>query len=350
MDFITQTLLGTIAAQTLLTRRLGRAAALFGALGGALPDFDVVLRPLADPALPFELHRHFTHSLVFIPIGGALATAPFLLRRAWRRQAHCVFAAATIGCATHGLLDNLTSYGTHLFWPFLAERTAWDAMSIIDPIFTGLLMLGVFLSLIIGHMRPAAIGLALAVLYIAFGFVQHERALHAQQRLAERRGHLIQHGRVTPTLGNLIVWRSVYESDGMLYADAVRAPMLDAPMVREGRALPRIDLDDIVPSGAVAPRHAARVREVFQAFSSFATGFTALVDGDLDSSLIVGDVRYSLDTAGFEPIWGLRIGPKDAPVPVQWAPLMADRPGRLRDFWYELLEPGTTYVPIAATR
>ena len=33
-----------------------------------------LLTPLADPALPFELHRHFTHSLVFIPVGAALAT------------------------------------------------------------------------------------------------------------------------------------------------------------------------------------------------------------------------------------------------------------------------------------
>ena len=40
MDFITQTLLGAIAAQATMTGKLGRSAFLIGALGGAMPDFD----------------------------------------------------------------------------------------------------------------------------------------------------------------------------------------------------------------------------------------------------------------------------------------------------------------------
>jgi hypothetical protein len=47
-----------------------------------------------------------------------------------------------------------------------------------------------------------------------------------QQQLADSRGHDIVRGRAMPTLGNIIVWRSLYEdADGRLHADAVRAGM-----------------------------------------------------------------------------------------------------------------------------
>ena len=70
-------------AQAVLGKRLGRVAALAGAIGGELPDADILL-PFADPALPMEYHRHFTHALAFIPVAGLLALLPFLVRARWR--------------------------------------------------------------------------------------------------------------------------------------------------------------------------------------------------------------------------------------------------------------------------
>ena len=349
MDFITQTLLGGVAAQATMTKALGRSALLFGALGGALPDFDSFLRPLADPALPFELHRHFTHSLLFIPIGGALAAAPFMLRRAWREKAGLVFAAATIGCATHGLLDNLTSYGTHLYWPFIARRTAWDAMSIIDPIFTGLLIVGAFLSMVIGRARPAIAAFVLCLLYVGFGFVQHERAMNVQEYLATDRGHERERGRVMPTLGNLIVWRSVYEYDGHLYADAIRLPVFDSPRAKRGESRAVFRVDDL-PS--VADGYAeARLCDVFERFSAFADDYTAVVADGSPGGFIVGDMRYSLDTDGFDPIWGLYISPHDPLAPVRWTGHRPrDREGAVRELWYDLIAPDARFAPIALGR
>lgn len=347
MDFITQTLLGSIAAQATLTPRLGRKAALFGAMGGALPDFDVFLLPLADPALPFELHRHFTHSLFFIPAAGALAALPFLLVRKWRGQGRWVFAATTIGAATHGLLDNLTSYGTHLLWPVVAERTSWDAMSIIDPIFTGLLFLGVVLSLVMGRLRPAAVALGLGLAYIALGFVQHERASRAQERIAASRGHVIEQGRVTPTLGNLILWRSVYVADGVMHADAVRVRLLAEPLVCQGRSMPRLTTDEVIRSGVVSPDDEPRVRQVLGGLTGFATGYVGELDLRRADVMFVGDMRFSIDTAGFEPIWGLTIGPAGADPPVRWGEARMERADAMAGFWDELISPGLEYKPIS---
>lgn len=304
MDFITQTILGAVAGQAAMSKRMGRSAVLFGGAGGLLPDLDVFLTPLADPALPFELHRHFTHSLFFIPVAGALATLPFLLRRVWRANARGVFLTATIGAATHGLLDNLTTYGTHLYWPVYLERTSWDSLSIIDPVFSGVLIIGMLISLIWGSMRPALAAFLVCLAYTGLGVVQHARAQDAQRALAEMRGHEIQSGRVMPTLANFIVFRSVYEHDGRLHADAIRVPPLGEVGVRTGESMPRFQEDDL-PEDAPT-----RVVDVFRRYERFSTDMMGVVRRDPAGGLELGDMRISMVTTGFEPLWGLRIQPE----------------------------------------
>ncbi len=186
MDPVTQTLLGSAAAQAVMSRKIGPAAALIGAVGGALPDIDV-LAVWTDPALPIGLHRHFTHALAFVPVGGAVAALPFLLAARWRRQWKLVILAAAIGAATHGPLDVCTSYGTYLLWPLVDRRLALDIISIIDPVFTVALLTGVVWALIARSGRPALLALACCLAYLALGAVQHERAAAVQRRLAVAR-------------------------------------------------------------------------------------------------------------------------------------------------------------------
>jgi len=311
VDPLTQSLLGAAAAQATLGARLGRIAAVLGAVGGELPDLDILVR--GDPALPMEYHRHFTHALVFIPAGGALAALPFMLAPSLRRRWPLVLAATTIGCATHGLLDMCTSYGTYLLWPAVNRRLAWDVISIIDPIFTLVLLAGVIWAATVRHRAPAVAALCMALVYLGVGTVQHHRAAAWQQRLAASRGHVIERGRVMPTLGNLLVWRSIYEADGRLHADALRVGA--ETTVREGTSLPRVTVAALPPAFAGDPR----VREVFEAFDAFADGYVA---GRLDAegtTAYYGDMRYSLDAAGFVPLWGLATSIGNPHPSVRWS-------------------------------
>jgi len=328
MDPVTQTLLGAAAAHAVLNRRIGPAAALFGAVGGALPDIDVLVT-WADPALPIEYHRHFTHALAFVPVGGAVAALPFLLAARWRRQWKLVLGATTIGCATHGLLDFCTSYGTYLLWPFVDRRVALDIISIIDPVFTAALLIGVLWAVIARSGRPALVGLTVCLAYLALGAVQHGRAAAVQRRLAAGRQHELVRGRAMPTLGNLIVWRSVYEADGRLYADAVRTPLFGSTAVREGEAIGIVRLEDLPQS--------ERIRGVFEGFRDFSDGYVARVPGDPD---VIGDMRYSMITSGFDPLWGIRIEIGDPEPTVRWDHLAHDREGALADLWRDVTAPG----------
>src|SRR5215471_15616165 len=114
MDSITQGVLGAAAAQSVLARRLPRGAGLIGAIGGMAADLDIFIYSFSDPTVSWTFHRNFTHSLIFIPIGGLISALPFLWMKRFKDQKRNVILAAIIGYATHGLLDAFTSYGTQL--------------------------------------------------------------------------------------------------------------------------------------------------------------------------------------------------------------------------------------------
>jgi len=333
MDVISQTLLGAAAGQAVMSRPLGRLAVLAGGLGGLLADLDVFVQPL-DPALPWELHRHFSHSLVAIPVGAAIATLPFLVFRKCREKVGLIYATAAIGYATHPLLDTMTSYGTHLLWPFVDARYSLDLLSIIDPIVTVMLMIGVVASLITGGVKGSRAGLIAFGLYLVFAVVQHTRAMGVQNQLAEMRGHDVTRGRLMPTIGNVIIWRSLYESDGVMHSDAVRAPLFDAARARVGDSMPLFTADDL-PEMRYDGERLLHVYDRFALFADDWVGQTNRDGGDL-GIIVLGDMRYSLDPAGFDPLWGLLIPPDSALEPVRAISLGRDRRGALVDLWREL--------------
>ena len=176
MDPLTQATLGAAAAQAAARPKRFLAATLAGAAGGFLPDSDVLIRSSTDPLLSLEYHRHFTHSLAFIPIGGAITA--FLCAKLSRGRVGFkeIYLPATIGWATHGLLDSCTSYGTYLYWPFSNERVAWHVISIVDPVFTFPLLFGVIWAMRKRAARIARAFLVTALAYIGFSAFQLHRA------------------------------------------------------------------------------------------------------------------------------------------------------------------------------
>jgi len=369
--------LGAAAAGAVLSHRLGRHAVLLGAAGALLPDADVIVPTVApwagDPALPWLHHRHFTHALVAAPVIGAIAALPWLAWRRFRARAWTVIGAATIGAATHGLNDALTSFGTHLWWPFTNARTSWDLLPIIDPLVTLPLLVGVVVAILIsGSDRaprgvgrwPVAAALAMFIAYVGFAALQHGRAARAQEALAAERGHEIERRRVTPTMGNTIIWRAIYEHDGAIHADAVRVSPFGAVRVRRGVSHPRLDPGELRIENAVDPE---RIEWVLAEFDAFADGWIGLV-GDRAQPrattspgppYLIGDLRYSLQTEGMAPLWGLRVDPTDVLEPLRWTGIgqrrgaddddgeARSRSDALRSLWRDVTAPDETWLELA---
>ena len=222
MDIVTQGLLGATVAQAGAKPDEVRLASLVGFCAPLLADADTLLRSAEDPLLFLENHRHFTHALLFVPAGALIASLLLwpLLRK--RLSFNRIYLYAFIGYATAGFLDACTSYGTHLLWPFNDDRIAWSIISIFDPIFS----LGLIVAIVFGLAKKSSyaswVGAIFAAFYLLIGVVQHERADSRAHELARERGHSVDRLIVKPTMGNLLLWRSVYESAGMYYIDGVR--------------------------------------------------------------------------------------------------------------------------------
>lgn len=338
MDPLTQGLLGGAAAYVVYGRRLGPRALLIGAAGGVLPDADVFIRSAADPLLAVETHRQFTHALAFIPFGGFIAALPWLGRRANRAIWKTIAGAAIVGYATHGLLDACTTYGTQLFWPFSDARVAWDTISVIDPIFTLALLVGTIASAVRRSRVPAAVALCLCLLYLVAGGVQRNRASHVQAKLAAAREHPIARGKVFPTIGNNLVWRSLYRSGDTLFVDRIRVPWFGEPRFSPGTSVRADDEEGLT----AAERSVPRVVRDFRRFRWFSDGWLAR---DADDPSVIGDVRYSMRTDAFDAIWGIRFHPQRA-IPTEWVNRSRSRRIDVGDLWDEISGEAPAYRPI----
>ena len=67
MDSLTQIVLGAACGEVALGKKIGNKAQLFGAIGGTIPDLDVIIGALfyQNEIDSMAFHRGFMHSLVF---------------------------------------------------------------------------------------------------------------------------------------------------------------------------------------------------------------------------------------------------------------------------------------------
>jgi inner membrane protein len=254
-----------------------------------------------------------------------------------------VYATALAGWATHAPLDAFTSYGTQLLWPFSDVRVAWNFVSIVDPVVTAPLALGVLLALWLARAWPAAAALAVAAAWLGVGGLQHLRAAQAQEALARARGHDVARARVDPSLGNVVVWRSLYQTaDGRLHADAVRVPLLGrAVTVREGVSGSVVLEREIAALPAAAPEAVARAARVWFWFTD---GWVGRLPG---AGIVLADHRYAGDPAGLAPLWAMTLRPDDPEAPVsRTRPRLGGR--GLGDLWREVTGRDPRHRPLEA--
>ncbi|MEM7136982.1 MAG: metal-dependent hydrolase, partial [Myxococcota bacterium] len=271
-------------------------------LAGMAPDLDVFIRSSTDPLLFLEYHRQFTHSLLFIPIGGVLCAAILhpLLGRRRGLSFQLTLLYCTAGYATHALLDACTSYGTLLLWPFSYERFSWNNVSVIDPLFTVPLALLVGLSLGGRSAWWARLGLVWAFLYLGAGVVQRDRAEAFGRALAAQRGHTPQRLEAKPSFGNILLWKVVYETDTEFYVDAVRSGM-ELSLFPGGSATKLVVARDF----PWLDPNSQQARDI-ERFRWFSSDYLAVEPGDPNR---ITDIRYSLLPNEIRGLWSIELDP-----------------------------------------
>ena len=137
MDSLTQIVLGASVSEAVLGKKVGNKAILWGAIAGTIPDLDVLLRYFTDEISSTQMHRGFSHSIVFAvliaPLLGWIAKKiHFKLKDVSFKDWTKLFFWTTV---THPLLDAHTTWGTQFFWPF-NYRLAYQNIFVVDPLYT----------------------------------------------------------------------------------------------------------------------------------------------------------------------------------------------------------------------
>ncbi len=300
MDPLSQGVLGASLPQALNRAERAAVAGLFGCLGGMAPDLDVLIRSDTDPLLFLEYHRQFTHSFIFIPVGGVLCglILYWLLGRRWELGAAESCLYTTLGYATHALLDACTSYGTQLLWPFSDERFAWNVVSVIDPLFTLPILVLVATAGLKKHPVYARLALVWALVYLGIGLVQRDRAVAAGLELAAQRGHQPAQLEAKPGFANLLVWKTLYNDEQYFYVDAVRV----GRTVKHypGERIKKLDVGADLPWLQPDSQQAIDVER----FRRFSDGYVAL-DPQRPNRVI--DVRYSMIPNEVDALWSIEL-------------------------------------------
>lgn len=298
MDIVTQALLGAALAQTVATKEETKLATMIGLVAGVLADADIFIYSSADPLLTLDFHRHFTHSIFFIPIGALIVAGLLKLILKDRIGFKRLYVFSLLGYSLSGFIDACTSYGTHLFWPVYNERISFNIISIIDPIFTIGLLVSILMVWFKVQPKYAKWGLGYCALYLSLGLFQHQRAVESAEQLITERGHVGEKVLVKPSFANILVWRKMYIADNRIYVDAVRLGL--SAKIYEGGSVALFNARRDMPTIEVS----SVLNKDIERFKKFSAGYVAI---SAKHNNVLGDIRYSMLPNMTAPIWGITI-------------------------------------------
>ena len=299
MDPITHGVTGSMAALIFSDDDDKKRTASVGFGAALLADIEAFIQWPGDPLFNLEIHRQFTHSIIFIPFGALLAAGLFWLvfRKHFAFSRLYFFSVA--GYSTHWFMDLITSYGTELLWPFIDTRFALNIVSVVDPVITVGLLAFTSLALFKSRARYLPLSWLWLTLFLLLGWMQNNRAESAMRDLAADRGHEIENAVVKPTIGNQLLWRATYISRDTVFTDGIRTGILSGIDVYAGEAELLVVVEDDFNSFSGTTLYNDLIR-----FSRLSDGFMVRHPGQPE---VIGDAAYSMLPTSLVPLWGVEI-------------------------------------------
>lgn len=331
MDNLTHTLTALALSRAGLDRLSPRAGWIL-ALSANLADLDAV-SALAGGIAYLDYHRHFTHSLLFVPVAALLSFLAvrllFRKRLDWRRAG----LLALIGAASHPPLDWMNAYGARLLWPFSGEWFQADLFYVVD-LWVWLVFLAAFAGPFLSRLVSSEIGararpgrgwaiFALSFLLL-YGFGRHLLHQRAVAMLEARiyQGEAPSRVAALPTPANPLRWTGVVETPEFYMLHSINLAGEFDPTL--GQVLHK--------PAASPPLEAARGAGFFQGYLRFARfphWRVSPPDGAEGGYLV-----QAMD---------LRFGTPSAPRFV--ANALVDESGRVKRTWFDFRPAGSSPGP-----
>lgn len=178
MDSLTQIVLGATCGEVALGKKIGNKAMLFGAIGGTIPDLDVILGNIFynNPIDQLAFHRGFMHSIVFAILGSVVIGYLFyyLYNTGNRKETTTTkdwIWLFFLSIFTHPVLDSFTPYGTQLFLPFSDYRVAFNNISVVDPMYTLPFLFCLIVAMFFRRCNPRRLKWVKAGIYISSAYL-----------------------------------------------------------------------------------------------------------------------------------------------------------------------------------
>ena len=219
MDTITQIALGAAVGEAALGKKVGNKAVAWGAVGGTIPDLDVLIMPFVSEVQALAIHRGFSHSItfaiLFAPVFGWIIHKIHRNAAAtWKDWSWLAFWTVF----THPILDSFTVYGTQLFQPFSDYPVAWNSIFIIDPAYTLPLLAGVITVCFLR--RNASLrrkinyaALALSTFYLLLGFAIKLHVQSVFETSLNQQQISYNHIMNANTPFNIFLWMGIAETE-----------------------------------------------------------------------------------------------------------------------------------------
>ena len=197
MDSVTQFALGAAIGESVLGKKVGRLAPIWGGICGTIPDLDVFF-PYSGPVEAFTYHRGATHSLFVLALLTPVVVALIMkLHPKTREHIRMWFLLVFLALTTHPLLDSLTVYGTQIFWPLTELPVSFPVIYIADPAYTLPLLIGVLCAICMArdsrfrHVLNT-VGIVLSSAYLLWGAMakSHIDAVFADKLAAQNLSHV----------------------------------------------------------------------------------------------------------------------------------------------------------------
>jgi inner membrane protein len=221
MDSLTQIVLGAAVGEAVAGRKMGAKAALWGAVGGTIPDLDVFFMGLFHPFDGALVHRGFSHSLLFGVLAGPLLGWLFhrLYKRKYERRSWNWLW--TLAIVTHPMLDIFTNYGTQFLWPF-DLRITFNSVFVVDPLYTVPFMILLLIALFTKRTNPRRskwnyAGIVWSCGYLLWGVIVKLIVLANAPAYFEKAGATVDRTMVTPAPLTSFYWQMVGETDSNYY-------------------------------------------------------------------------------------------------------------------------------------
>ena len=224
MDSLSQLVLGAAVGEAVLGRKLGNRAILWGAIGGTIPDLDVLSGPFMSELGELIFHRGISHSLLFSVLFAILLgwlihrfnkTTSLVTRKEWQMMLFLAFF-------THVILDCFTVYGTQVFAPFSDYRVSWGTVAVVDPLYTIPLLLSLTITAFLIRTKRTRrvvnyLGLILSTSYLLFTVYNKSRVQTVFENELKAQNIEVTRTITSPTIFNNILWSCTAETNDAYY-------------------------------------------------------------------------------------------------------------------------------------